>query len=147
MSALTNVPSPLHAVRSLDEAVPAVPRDLPAGSTAVVYCEGQFGEQDGKTGNGQVRHSEKYEILSVIDSRCAGADAGAFLDGVPNGIPVVATLAEAVADAGQVPDYLICGLAPADGLLSVAQRVVLLDGIARGMHVINGLHEFLNDDA
>jgi len=24
---------------------------------------------------------------------------------------------------------------------------VLLDGIARGMHVINGLHEFLNDDA
>jgi uncharacterized NAD-dependent epimerase/dehydratase family protein len=25
--------------------------------------------------------------------------------------------------------------------------VVLLDGIARGMHVINGLHEFLNDDA
>ena len=27
------------------------------------------------------------------------------------------------------------------------QRVVLLDGIARGMHIINGLHEFLNDDA
>src|SRR3954470_23756329 len=120
---------------------------LPAGSTAVVYCEGQFGEQDGKTGNGLVRHSEKYEILSVIDSRCAGADAGAFLDGVPNGIPVVATLAEAVADAGQVPDYLICGLAPADGMLSESQRVVLLDGIARGMHVMNGLHEFLNDDA
>jgi uncharacterized NAD-dependent epimerase/dehydratase family protein len=46
-----------------------------------------------------------------------------------------------------VPDYLICGLAPADGLLSDDQRVVLLDGIARGMHVINGLHEFLNDDA
>src|SRR6187455_3322507 len=120
---------------------------MPTGSTAVVYCEGQFGEQDGKTGNGLVRHSEKYEILSVIDSRCAGADAGAFLDGVPNGIPIVATLGDAVADAGQVPDYLICGLAPADGLLSEAQRVVLLDGIARGMHVINGLHEFLNDDA
>src|SRR4029077_19676339 len=27
------------------------------------------------------------------------------------------------------------------------QRVVLLDGISRGMHIINGLHEFLNDDA
>ena len=38
-------------------------------------------------------------------------------------------------------------MAPADGLLSDDQRVVLLDGIARGMHVINGLHEFLNDDA
>ena len=66
---------------------------------------------------------------------------------LPNGIPVLASLAEALAHAGHVPDYLICGLAPADGLLSAAQRVVLLDGIARGMHVINGLHEFLNDDA
>ena len=46
-----------------------------------------------------------------------------------------------------MPDYLICGVAPADGLLSDAQRIVLLDGIARGMHIINGLHEFLNDDA
>src|SRR6476619_7116420 len=97
---------------------------LPIGSTAVVYCEGQFGEQDGKTANGLVRHSEKYEILSVIDSTHAGADAGLVLDGTPNGIPVLATLTESLAHAGQVPDYLICGLAPADGLLSPEQRVV-----------------------
>jgi uncharacterized NAD-dependent epimerase/dehydratase family protein len=120
---------------------------LPVGSTAVIYCEGQFGEQDGKTANGLVRHSEKYEVLSVIDSTQAGKDAGRLLDGTANGIPVLATLAEALAHADRVPDYLICGLAPADGLLSPAQRVVLLDGIARGMHVINGLHDFLNDDA
>ncbi len=37
-------------------------------ATAVVYCEGNFGRQDGKTANGLVRHSEKYRILSVIDS-------------------------------------------------------------------------------
>ncbi|RNL80347.1 DUF1611 domain-containing protein [Nocardioides marmorisolisilvae] len=120
---------------------------MPAGSTAIVYCEDQFGEQDGKTANGLVRHSQKYEILSVLDSRHAGLDSGAFLDGVANGIPVLADLHQAIAHAGHVPDYLICGVAPADGLLSDAQRVVLLDGIARGMHIINGLHEFLNDDA
>ena len=125
----------------------AAPIALPVGSTAVVYCEGQFGEQDGKTANGLVRHSEKYDILSVIDSRHAGLDAGTVLDGIRNGIPVLGTLAQAVAHADRVPDYLICGLAPADGLLSPTQRVVLLDGIARGMHIINGLHEFLNDDA
>jgi uncharacterized NAD-dependent epimerase/dehydratase family protein len=117
------------------------------GTSAIVYCEGQFGEQDGKTANGLVRHSEKYTILSVIDSRQAGTDAGAFLDNAPNGIPILSSLAAAIADAGYIPDYLICGLAPADGLLSSAQRVVLLDGISRGMHIINGLHEFLNDDA
>ncbi len=129
------------------DAVPAEPFALPVGSTAIVYCEGQFGEQDGKTANGLVRHSEKYEILSVLDSRHAGSDSGAFLDGTPNGIPVLADLPEGIAHAGHVPDYLICGVAPADGLLSDDQRVVLLDGIARGMHIINGLHEFLNEDA
>jgi uncharacterized NAD-dependent epimerase/dehydratase family protein len=135
-------PEPAHRT-----AAPLPPAPLPAGTSAVVYCEGQFGAQDGKTANGLVRHSERYEILSVIDSHQAGADAGSLLDGTANGIPVLAGLVEAIAHAGRVPDYLICGLAPADGLLSPAQRVVLLDGISRGMHVINGLHEFLNDDA
>jgi uncharacterized NAD-dependent epimerase/dehydratase family protein len=127
--------------------VPAVFPTLPEGTSAVIYCEGQFGEQDGKTANGLVRHSEKYDVRSVIDSRHAGEDAGRVLDAVPNGIPVLASLAEALSHAGHVPDYLICGLAPADGLLSNDQRVVLLEGIAHGMHVINGLHDFLNDDA
>ena len=68
--------SPLHAHAVNPDVVPAEPFDLPVGSTAVVYCEAQFGEQDGKTANGLVRHSEKYEILSVLDSRHAGLDAG-----------------------------------------------------------------------
>ena len=129
------------------EAADELAPPLPLGTSAVVYCEGQFGEQDGKTANGLVRHSQKYQILSVIDSTHAGVDAGSFLDGHRNGIPVLADLPQAIAWSGRVPDYLICGVAPADGLLSSDQRVVLLDGIARGMHVINGLHEFLNDDA
>lgn len=120
---------------------------LPLGSTAIVYCEGQFGAQDGKTANGLVRRSDKYEVLSVIDKEQAGLDAGMVLDGTPNGIPILRDLAEAVVDAGRVPDYFIFGIAPASGLLSPAQREVVLDAIARGMHIVNGLHEFLNDDA
>lgn len=143
------MPSPSPSVplgRAHPEASDDLSLELPVGSTAVIYCEGQFGEQDGKTANGLVRHSERYEILSVIDSTHAGVDAGSFLDGAATGIPVLSSLTEAIAHAGTVPDYLICGVAPADGLLSDAQRVVLLDGISRGMHIINGLHEFLNDD-
>ncbi|WP_084216344.1 DUF1611 domain-containing protein [Pseudonocardia spinosispora] len=147
MSSLSNGSPSLDAPTQSGSRAPAVPFTLPTGSTAVVYCEGQFGEQDGKTANGLVRHSEKYEVLSVIDSLRAGVDSGQFLDGTANGIPVLASLVECLAHAGRVPDYLICGLAPADGLLSDDQRIVLLDGIARGMHIINGLHEFLNDDA
>jgi uncharacterized NAD-dependent epimerase/dehydratase family protein len=147
MSSLFSGTPARRAPERAGSTAPAVPFALPTGSTAIVYCEAQFGEQDGKTANGLVRHSEKYEILSVIDSVRAGVDSGQFLDGTANGIPVLASLAESVGHAGRVPDYLICGVAPADGLLSDDQRVVLLDGIARGMHIINGLHEFLNDDA
>jgi uncharacterized NAD-dependent epimerase/dehydratase family protein len=134
-----------HATARNDE--PQVAASGSPDYSAVVYCDGQFGEQDGKTANGLVRHSEKFEILSVIDSVHAGADAGQYLDGTANGIPVLRDLPEAIAHAGFVPAYLICGLAPVDGMLSEPQRIVLLDAIARGMNIINGLHEFLNDDA
>lgn len=116
-------------------------------ATAVIYCEGNFGLQDGKTANGLVRHSEKYRVLSVIDSTLAGQDAGFVLDGLPSGIPILADLTSAIAHAGSIPDALIFGMAPAGGHLSPAQRADLLNGIARGLHLVNGLHEFLNDDA
>ena len=116
------------------------------GKTAVVYSEAFFGTPDGKTANGLVRHSEKYEILAVIDSTKTGTDAGAYLDDVPNGIPICADLADAIAVAGRVPDYFIIGVAPLSGLLSAHQRGVVLDAMRRGMYIVNGLHEFLNDD-
>ena len=115
-------------------------------ATAVVYCEGNFGAVDGKTANGLVRHSERYDIVSVIDSQLAGRDAGAVLDGVRNGIPLCRDLDDAVASAGHVPDSFIFGIAPSSGILSAEERIVVLDAINRGMDVVNGLHEFLNDD-
>lgn len=118
----------------------------PATPTAVVYCEANFGRIDGKTANGLVRHSEKYDILSVIDSEQAGLDAGAVLDGVVNGIPIRRDLADALAHAGTVPDFFIFGLAPTSGMLSTRERGIVLDAMSRGMSIVNGLHEFLRDD-
>lgn len=114
--------------------------------TAIVYCEGQFGEIDGKTANGLVRHSEKYEILSIIDSRKTGQDTGEILDGKPNGIPVYGNLDEALSAARSIPGYFIFGIAPASGMLSPVERILLLKAIKLGMNIVNGLHEFLNDD-
>ena len=68
------------------------------------------------------------------------------LDGVPNGIPVHGSVSSAIAALGHVPDCFVFGVAPASGMLSGAERAVVLDAIARGMDVVNGLHEFLNDD-
>ncbi len=115
--------------------------------TSLVFCEGNFGRLDGKTANGLVRHSERYRIECVVDSTCSGRDAGSVLDGAPTGIPVHRSVAAAIAALGHVPDCFIFGVAPASGLLSEAERTVVLDAIARGMDIVNGLHEFLNDDA
>lgn len=115
-------------------------------TTAIVYCEANFGGIDGKTANGLVRHSEKYQILSIIDSEKAGQDAGTVLDGEPNGIPIVRDLDDALKHADQLPDYFIFGIAPATGMLSPIERELLLKAIGHGMNIVNGLHEFLNED-
>ncbi len=114
--------------------------------TAVVYCEANFGDIDGKTANGLVRHSEKYSILSVIDSEKAGLDAGEVLDGVANAIPICRSLTESLDQVGSIPDYFIYGMAPATGMLSPTERDLMLEAMRLGMHVVNGLHEFLSDD-
>lgn len=115
-------------------------------NTAIVYCEGNFGAIDGKTANGLVRHSEKYEILSVIDSEKAGLDSGEVLGDAPNGIPVCGDLADALARAAGMPDYFIFGMAPSSGMLSIKERDLMLEAMGHGINIVNGLHEFLNDD-
>ncbi len=118
----------------------------PSPATAVVYCEANFGAIDGKTANGLVRHSERYQILSVVDSEKAGLDSGTVLGEKPNGIPIRRNLADALAHVGRVPDYFIFGIAPATGMLSKHDRGIVLEAIGLRMNIVNGLHEFLNDD-
>ncbi|WP_299669738.1 DUF1611 domain-containing protein [uncultured Ruegeria sp.] len=114
--------------------------------TAIVYCQGNFANIDGKTANGLVRHSEAYRILSVIDSTHDGEDSGQVLDDAVNHIPVFRSLDAAVAHETVIPDTLIYGMAPSTGRLSSTDRDVVLDAISLGMNIVSGLHEYLSDD-
>lgn len=114
--------------------------------TAVVYCEGNFADIDGKTANGLVRNSQAYRVLSVIDSSYDGQDSGMVLDGVANNIPITEDLEAAVVAQAFIPDTFIYGMAPSTGRLSQTDRGVVLDAIALGMNIVSGLHEFLGDD-
>ena len=113
---------------------------------AIIYCEQNFAGLDGKTAHGLIRHSETFAIQAVIDSQCAGRDAGLVLDGVLQGIPIVADLEAALRLPGNKPHTLIYGMAPADGLYSAADRRVLLSALAAGLHLVSGMREYLNDD-
>ncbi|MCL1143604.1 DUF1611 domain-containing protein [Shewanella gaetbuli] len=119
------------------------PHKLP---TAIIYCEANFAKVDGKTANGLVRHSQNYRILSVIDSHCAGLDSGQVLDNAPNNIPVVANITQAMIHSQTTPDYFIYGIAPSSGLLTNEDKDIILNAMSLKMNIINGLHEFLNDD-
>ena len=114
--------------------------------TALIYCEGHFGDLDGKTANGLIRHSRKYQIVGVIDSLLTGRDSGMVLDGVKNGKPIYFDLTEAVRQLGRTPVNFIFGLAPKEAFLSTAERRVILDAMGMGMNIVNGLHEFISED-
>ncbi|WP_298775506.1 DUF1611 domain-containing protein [uncultured Shewanella sp.] len=114
--------------------------------TAIIYCEGQFGKTDGKTANGLVRSSQKYRILSVIDSEMAGLNSGEVLGEEKNNIPIVANMMEATEFSETMPDYFIFGIAPSSGVLSNAEKSIILAAMSLKMNIVNGLHEFLSDD-
>lgn len=114
--------------------------------TAIIYCEGNFAKDDGKTANGLIRHSETFRIVSVIDGGFAGQDSGKVLDGTPNQVPIFRDLKTAVAHEADVPDTLVYGMAPSTGRLSLEDRGVILEAIALGMNILSGLHEYLGDD-
>ncbi|MDX1765254.1 MAG: DUF1611 domain-containing protein, partial [bacterium] len=122
---------------------------MPEGN-AIVFCEGAFETPNGKTAHGLVRFTERYRILSVIDSQCAGADAGTLLDGTPKSIPVVATLEAALQNAKDrnlEPTHLVVGLAPDGGRLPSAARQDIIKAIEAGLHIDSGLHDFLSEDS
>jgi len=111
---------------------------------ALVLCDGLFGTDTGKTANGLVRRSRRYLIAGVIDRTKAGRDAGDVLDGVANGIPVVASLREGIERCR--PDCLILGVATFGGYIPNNFRPVIREAIGAGLDVVAGLHEFLSED-
>jgi len=121
---------------------------FPEGS-ALVYCEGAFGTPNGKTAHGLVRFTKRYKVLSVIDSRHAGHDAGEILDGRPAGIPIHADLRAAIAGAeiaGLHPTHFVIGLAPDGGRLPAEALTAVRGALNAGLHVDSGLHDFLSED-
>lgn len=116
---------------------------------AIVWCDGAYTTPEGKTAHGLVRFTRRYHVLSVIDRPHAGRDAAELLDGTPKGIPVVADLAAALADAearGIRPTHFVIGMAPDGGRLPDDGRETVKAAMRAGLNVDCGLHDFLSED-
>lgn len=112
---------------------------------AVVLTNGHLTTSKAKTAHGLIRGTERYTILGVIDHASAGKDAGEVLDGTQRGIPVYASLQEAIVTATQPIHFLVVGVATKGGVLPDDMRPVIREAIEAGISVVSGLHEFLSD--
>ena len=117
---------------------------------AIVYCEGNFKTTNGKTAHGLVRRTKRYRVLSVVDSTCAGQDAGVVLGDGELGIPLTASVEESVEMARESEHpatHLVVGLAPEGGRLEASAREDVKKALESGLNVDCGLHDFLTEDS
>ena len=114
--------------------------------TALLLTQGLLADLHAKTAHGLLRGPSRFRLLGVLDPLHAGRDAGEVLDGRPRGVPCFADLDTAFAALPAAPDWLVIGVAVAGGRLPEAMRSTLLDAAARGIGLVNGLHQLLADD-
>ncbi len=87
---------------------------------ALVYCEREYLNANGKTAHGLVRYTTRYQIVGVVDSTAPEGDAGEALDGKKRGIPLFHDLEEA--SEKTKPDTFIIGAVSEGGILAKRLR-------------------------
>ncbi len=114
--------------------------------TALLLANGLFRTPFAKTSHGLVRGPSRFSLAGVIDAGHSGCDAGELIDGHRRGIPIFASIAEALAATEKAPDFCIVGIATHGGVLPAAVRSSLIEAAEAGMSLVNGLHKLLSDD-
>lgn len=114
--------------------------------TALLLTAGRLGEIHGKTAHGLIRGPSRFDLVGAVDPVFAGRDAGEVVDGRHRGIPIFPNLDAALEALGQHPDWLVVGVAFHGGRMPEEVRQIVLDGVRRGIGVVNGLHQLLSED-
>lgn len=107
----------------------------------LLLTDGHLGVFTSKTATCILRYRPR-DVVAILDRNEAGRDP-ADIVGVGRGIPIVGSVAEAMAYA---PRSLLIGIAPAGGALPDDWRQFIREAIERGLDVISGLHLMLADD-
>lgn len=113
---------------------------------AIVLTQGMLHDNHAKTAHGLIRGTDRYEIVGVIDHAHAGKDAGTVLDGMARGILVYESVRDFLEHNRGGAGYLIIGIATKGGYIPDDLRKQIREAVGLGLHIVNGLHEFLADD-
>ena len=112
--------------------------------TAVIITGGLIHKSHAKTAHGLLRSSKRFKIVGIIDEKNAGMDASYFVEDTPEGIPVVQSIDIFITTYG-MPEFAIIGMATKGGLLPKELYESIQNVLKNGIHLVNGLHEPLND--
>ena len=110
---------------------------------AVVLTEGNLDKSAAKTTHGLLRHSERFDIRGIIDSKFAGKKCDEIVPHC-NSIPVYPNI-ESFLEEDEA-DYLIVGVATVGGYLPKNFKNHIKKGIKEGLNIISGLHHYLSED-
>jgi uncharacterized NAD-dependent epimerase/dehydratase family protein len=114
---------------------------LKASDRIAILLHGGSQGTKGKTGLSLLRYSD-LEIVAVVDADFAGQDAST-VTGIPRSVPIVASVADALAHQ---PTVLAIGIAPSGGALPEPWRQEVKQAVAAGLSVVNGLHTAMAND-
>ncbi len=112
---------------------------------AVILAPGALSSIHGKVVHGLVRSGSRFQVVAVVDPEQAGQDAGTVVDGKRRGIPVLASLEEAL-QVSPRPTTCVQGVSSHGGRLTDSIRAQLLHAVDLGLSVVCGLHDFVCDD-
>ncbi len=118
----------------------------PERTPLIILAESCFGEPASKLALGVIRYGQ-WPVAAVIDSNLARRTVRQTTS-IANDAPIVTTLEEALACTAENehPKALLLGNAPPGGQLPPEWRPVIMQAIAHGLHIINGLHFFLEEE-
>ena len=107
----------------------------------VLLQHGGLADLSGKTGLTLLRY-RRGPVVAVVDPDQAGRSLRE-VSGIDRDVPVVASLAEALAYG---PEVAVVGLAPSGGRLPEPVRADLAVALRAGLSVASGLHSRIGDD-
>jgi len=113
---------------------------------AIVVTAGYLSTPNGKTAHGLIRHSDRYNIVGIIDNEHAGKDAGEMLDGKKNNIPIFSSISDFINNSPLNAEFCIVGVATKGGVIPKNLRGILVEALENKMNLVNGLHEYISDD-
>ena len=114
---------------------------------AIVLSGGYLGKTNGKTANGLLAGSERFDITAVIDSGGSYGDKvqRKSFGGIDQELPVFNSPIDAVKKLKNKPQACIVGVATAGGMLTPDLIDELRLAIECGLDIVSGLHESVQE--